>query len=214
VGLFSLPGEDRDRQAPPASQNVPASATTTTHVALSPAPNFTSTSSRVTDPAGASTTSSTEALSPPPGEPSSTTAGTAEEQVPPGIQPLSGDAASRLAQAGAQAGYKVLHLQEPGWELMAVDLGVFDDETYVDSVYRRGGDYLNLAQSPVLDQPSLPNAVQLNVRGQAAQVLEMGGGIILVQWDENGSRVRVTSDLARESLVSLLEALQEVGANP
>jgi hypothetical protein len=119
-----------------------------------------------------------------------------------------------LVQAASQANYRVLRLQEEGWELTAVDLGVFDGQTYVDSVYRRRADYVNLAQAPAATQPTLPGGTAVTVRGQAAQLLDMGGGITLIQWDEGGSRARVTSDAPRDELLTLVNALGEVAPQP
>jgi hypothetical protein len=88
-------------------------------------------------------------------------------------------------------------------------MGTIGADTYVDSVYRMGDDYLNLSQGPLLQQPAFPSSEPVTVRGLPGQLLEMGG-IRLVQWNEGGSRVTATSDTPREDLLLLVEALTPV----
>lgn len=166
-------------------------------------------SSSALPPASATTTSPTVST----GEGGQAGGGSTEgpsEQIPadaPGSLPA--DPGQRLERAAVEAGYEVYRLDRPDWKLNEVDLAAFAGDTYVDSVYGNGQDYINLAQGPVTD-PNLPNAESLTVRGKPALLLDMGS-LLLVQWEEGGSSVRVTSDLDRSALLDLLAELDKVG---
>ena len=116
------------------------------------------------------------------------------------------DLKKQLAATAGQAGFPLFVLDDPAWTLRAVRAAVVGDKTIVDLSYGAGTDYLSISQEPMLPQSDMPNTEHVTVHGMPAELLDMGG-IVVIRWNEKTTSLALSTSLAREAALAAAERL-------
>lgn len=129
--------------------------------------------------------------------------GSAASTVP--AQPA--DLKKQLSATATQAGFPLYVLDDPAsWTLQAVRAAIVGDKTIVDLSYGAGTDYLSISQESVITQTDMPNTEHVTVHGIPAELLDMGG-VIVIRWNEKATSLALSTSLAREAALAAAETL-------
>lgn len=127
--------------------------------------------------------------------------------TPPAASP--DELAARLAAAAAAAGFSILGVSDPDWELATVDAGNTQQGPYVATSYERGTAYLTTSQERSATFPEVPNTVTVTVRGHQGDLLDMGH-VVVIRWAEGETSIIFSTNLPRADALAQANALEPI----
>ena len=215
LGAFSVARGDSSPSTTPSATTILPSPTVTdagavppiTDPTAGPSPTDASGDPVTTLPGKPPGTATTIPGRPPASVPGGTiTTVTAGASTPTTVPAPPADPKKQLAVTAAQAGFPLFVLDDPLWTLHAVRSATVGDHTIVDLSYAAGSDYLSISQESLVAQTDIPNSERVTIRGIPAELLDLGG-VIVIRWNETTTSMAVSTSLKRDAALAAAEKI-------